>query len=322
MTTESFTGSGTAADPWTLSTPPGKSTYKAHRDEASEPPAVVVQVGGTQLRYHLRAITDLHEMLAARGDWVALGNADEQKPAPEGSVEAWARSPDKSGRRLVRPQDWPARTLRQLHAPDSRGPGARRGRAQRPQQPDARPVTESGCLCAGRLLLGEVSFVDGEAGLVLGGVHPTEGWTAGLQHRLQLGPGQLGAALLAALARRLVAALFEVHARILRRPRRVCGPHPGGDVQRWTTTLPVIRPDSTRVWAWRRPSAEKSSIASVRVERIRPSSTSRARRSSSCRRRSRSGACRESRPRCQAMPLLPRGSGSPAPAPGSSSAMM
>jgi hypothetical protein len=94
MTTESFTGSGTAADPWTLSTPPGKSTYQAHRDEASDPPAVVVQVGGTQLRYHLRAITDLHEMLAARGDWVTLGNADEQKPAPEGSVEAWARSPD------------------------------------------------------------------------------------------------------------------------------------------------------------------------------------------------------------------------------------
>jgi hypothetical protein len=31
-------------------------------------------------------------MLEERGDWVALGNADEQKPAAEGSVEAWARS--------------------------------------------------------------------------------------------------------------------------------------------------------------------------------------------------------------------------------------
>ena len=31
-------------------------------------------------------------MLLAEGDWVPLGNADEQKPAPEGSVEAWARS--------------------------------------------------------------------------------------------------------------------------------------------------------------------------------------------------------------------------------------
>jgi hypothetical protein len=94
MTTARFTGSGTAEDPWTLSTPPGKSTYQAHRDAASDPPAVVVQVGSTQLRYHLRAITDLHEMLTAHGDWMALGNADEQKPAPESSVEAWARSAD------------------------------------------------------------------------------------------------------------------------------------------------------------------------------------------------------------------------------------
>jgi len=94
MTTASFTGSGTAEDPWTLSTPPGKSTYQAHRDEGSDPPAVVVQVSSTQLRYHLRAITDLHEMLTAHGDWMALGNADEHKPAPEGSVEAWARSAD------------------------------------------------------------------------------------------------------------------------------------------------------------------------------------------------------------------------------------
>ena len=55
---------------------------------------LVCQVGSTQLRYHLRAIDDLHAMLVARGDWVELGGADEQKPAPEGSVEAWGRSPD------------------------------------------------------------------------------------------------------------------------------------------------------------------------------------------------------------------------------------
>jgi len=34
----------------------------------SYPPALVVQVGKTQLRYHLRAIDDLHAMLAERGD--------------------------------------------------------------------------------------------------------------------------------------------------------------------------------------------------------------------------------------------------------------
>ena len=33
-------------------------------------------------------------MLVERGDWVLLGSADEQKPAAEGTVEAWARSSD------------------------------------------------------------------------------------------------------------------------------------------------------------------------------------------------------------------------------------
>jgi hypothetical protein len=32
-------------------------------------------------------------MLKAHGDWMLLGSADEQKPAAEGTVEAWARSP-------------------------------------------------------------------------------------------------------------------------------------------------------------------------------------------------------------------------------------
>ena len=32
-------------------------------------------------------------MLAAHGDWMLLGSADEQKPAAEGTVESWARSP-------------------------------------------------------------------------------------------------------------------------------------------------------------------------------------------------------------------------------------
>jgi hypothetical protein len=88
------TGSGTPEDPWTLTTPPGKSTYQVYRDEAADPPALACVVGTTKLGYHLRCITDLHEMLKRHGDWMALGNADEQKPAPEGSVEAWARSPE------------------------------------------------------------------------------------------------------------------------------------------------------------------------------------------------------------------------------------
>jgi hypothetical protein len=94
MSAAASTGSGTAEDPWVLRTPPGKSQYQAYTDETSDPPALVVRVGSTELRYHLRAIKDLHEMLRRHGDWMALGNADEQKPAADGTVEAWARSPE------------------------------------------------------------------------------------------------------------------------------------------------------------------------------------------------------------------------------------
>jgi hypothetical protein len=85
-------GSGTREDPWVLRTPPGQSEYQAFRDEALDPPALVVQVGKTEVRYHLRCLDDLHAMLVAHGDWMPLGSADEQKPAAEGTVEAWARS--------------------------------------------------------------------------------------------------------------------------------------------------------------------------------------------------------------------------------------
>jgi hypothetical protein len=87
------TGSGTPDDPWVLTTPPGKSEFEAYRDASANPPALVVQVGSTELRYHLRCIEDLHAMLKGRGDWVALGNADEQKPAEDGTVEGWGRDP-------------------------------------------------------------------------------------------------------------------------------------------------------------------------------------------------------------------------------------
>ena len=87
-------GSGTREDPWILTTPSGSSEYQMYRDEAADPPAIVCTVGKTVLGYQLRAIDDLHAMLKERGDWVLLGSADEQKPAAEGTVEAWARSAD------------------------------------------------------------------------------------------------------------------------------------------------------------------------------------------------------------------------------------
>ena len=79
-------------DPWILKTPSGSSEFVAFRDESVSPPALIVQVRKTQLRYHLRCIDDLHAMLKKHGDWMLLGSADEQKPAAEGTVEEWARS--------------------------------------------------------------------------------------------------------------------------------------------------------------------------------------------------------------------------------------
>ncbi len=87
-------GTGTRENPWHLSTPSGQSEFRAYEDASSDQPSLVVTVGKTELRYKLRCIDDLHAMLAARGDWMPLGSADEQKPAADGTVEAWARSPD------------------------------------------------------------------------------------------------------------------------------------------------------------------------------------------------------------------------------------
>jgi hypothetical protein len=64
-----------------------------YRDEASDPPALVCQVGSTTLKYQLRALEDLHLWLMEKVDWVPLGAADENKPAADGSVEAWGRDP-------------------------------------------------------------------------------------------------------------------------------------------------------------------------------------------------------------------------------------
>jgi len=92
MNTETPSNNGTKDSPWVLKTPPGKSEFLAYRDEAADPPALAVIVGKTELRYRLRCLTDLHDMLTTRGDWMALGSADEQKPAAADTVEAWGRS--------------------------------------------------------------------------------------------------------------------------------------------------------------------------------------------------------------------------------------
>lgn len=87
-------GKGTKDDPWKLKTPPLTSEYTMYRDEEAEPPLLVCQVGSTKLTYLARVLDDLPAMLAKHGGWMALGAADEQKPAAEGTVEAWGRSKD------------------------------------------------------------------------------------------------------------------------------------------------------------------------------------------------------------------------------------
>jgi len=82
----------TKEKPWKLKTPPGTSEYTMHVEEKDGKTVLVCTVGKTVLLYDTRCVDDLHKMLKATGDWVELGGADEQKPAKDGTVEAWGRS--------------------------------------------------------------------------------------------------------------------------------------------------------------------------------------------------------------------------------------
>ena len=84
----------TKDDPWLLKTPPGKSEYAMHMEEKDGTSVIVCTVGKTILLYDASCIDDLHQMLKSAGNWVDLGGTDEQKPAKEGTVEAWGRSED------------------------------------------------------------------------------------------------------------------------------------------------------------------------------------------------------------------------------------
>jgi hypothetical protein len=85
---------GTKDYPWKLKTPPQTSEYEMYKDEKDGKEIIVCTVGKTVLHYDYRCIKDLHTMLLEHGDWMGLGSADEQKPAKEGTVEAWGRSAD------------------------------------------------------------------------------------------------------------------------------------------------------------------------------------------------------------------------------------
>jgi len=85
---------GTKENPWKLKTPPQSSEYEMYKDIVDEKEVIKCIVGKTTLMYDARCLVDLHKMLKEHGDWMELGSADEQKPAKEGTVEAWGRSTD------------------------------------------------------------------------------------------------------------------------------------------------------------------------------------------------------------------------------------
>ncbi len=60
-----------------------------HIDQKDGKDVLVCTVGKTILLYNLNIIDDLHQMLKKHKDWMELGSADEQKPAKEGTFEAW-----------------------------------------------------------------------------------------------------------------------------------------------------------------------------------------------------------------------------------------
>lgn len=87
-----MSGSGTPGDPWLLLTPPGTSEFTIHRDDGAEPAELICQVGSTKLRYLARCIEDVPAMLRDHGGWMDLGSSDENKPARDDTLEAWARA--------------------------------------------------------------------------------------------------------------------------------------------------------------------------------------------------------------------------------------
>jgi hypothetical protein len=132
-------GNGTREDPWILTTPSGGSEYSAYRDESAAPPALVAQVGKTEVRYQLRALDDLQVMLKSNATGcpsAALTRASPPRTAPWGR----GRGPRTTGRRLVRPEEGPARPARELRPTGDGSPWPRGGRTPAEKQPHACPV--------------------------------------------------------------------------------------------------------------------------------------------------------------------------------------
>ena len=135
-------GTGTREAPWQLQTPGGRSEFTAYRDESPTRRRWCAR-RHDELRYDLRASTTCTRCSRAHGDWMPLGSADEQKPAADGTVEAWARSPDNP----VGGWYGLKKGLRGRFAiyvpPVMEALGPRRGRAPAAQQPHARRLAST-----------------------------------------------------------------------------------------------------------------------------------------------------------------------------------
>ena len=114
---------GTKEDPWKLKTPPGTSDYEMYKDVKEGKEIIVCTVGKTVLHCDYRALADLHMMLKKHGDWMELGSADEQKPAKEGTVEAWGRSEKNPMGGLVWFEERPAGPLWNVYPSVDGNPG-------------------------------------------------------------------------------------------------------------------------------------------------------------------------------------------------------
>ncbi len=83
---------GTKENTWKLKTAPNTSEYEMYKDVKDGKEVIVCVVGKTTLLYDAQCLKDLQAMLKKHKEWMDLGGADEQKPAKEGTVEAWGRS--------------------------------------------------------------------------------------------------------------------------------------------------------------------------------------------------------------------------------------
>ncbi len=134
------TGTGTKDDPWQLTTPPGSSAYQMWRDDTADPPVIVCQVGRHPAQVRRPGHRGAPRLAHGAG---RLGPARRGRRAEAGAGRLGrgvGPLRDQPARRLVRPQEGPARTLRRVHAaaPGGARPGRADPRAQ--GQQDARAL--------------------------------------------------------------------------------------------------------------------------------------------------------------------------------------